>query len=116
MKNLLAETLKKCGASSVENLAQEISWAKIRREHITEWLASDRYEEEDPEIEEFILHPSHTLEEAISFLKSLDFEYDDGYGSQEVHGIIMLNSNKWLEREEYDGSEWWVKRTIPRFE
>ena len=46
------------------------------------------------------------------FLEWLDFTYDDGYGFQQLHGFILLN-NGWLDREEYDGSEYWVLRKRP---
>lgn len=37
-----------------------------------------------------------------------DYDYDDGFGSQEFGGwITFKNSNKWLARHEYDGSECW---------
>lgn len=36
------------------------------------------------------------------------WEYDDGFGCQEFCGFITFkNSNMWLQRKEYDGSEWW---------
>lgn len=56
--------------------------------------------------------------ELISFLKELDFEYDDGYGIQHIDGIVWFDDGSWMERAEYDGSEWWeYKRTpeIPSF-
>jgi hypothetical protein len=36
-------------------------------------------------------------------------EYDNSWGSVEVlMGLkIVFNDNTWLERGEYDGSEWW---------
>ena len=40
-------------------------------------------------------------------LDDLDFEYDEGYGSQHLFGIILFNDGSWIIREEYDGSEWW---------
>ena len=48
-----------------------------------------------------------------AFLKQLDFEYDDGYGTQYVDGIVWLEDGKWLEREEYDGSEEWRHMGYP---
>jgi hypothetical protein len=56
--------------------------------------------------------------ELESFMKDLDFNYDDGYGSQELHGEVYFDDGSWMERAEYDGSEWWeYKRTpeIPSF-
>jgi hypothetical protein len=45
-----------------------------------------------------------TLEEV---LPKLDFDYNDGYGSQELDGTIWFSDGTWSEREEYDGSEYW---------
>ena len=47
------------------------------------------------------------------FLESLDFEYDDGYGTQELFGEIWYEDGSWSEREEYDGSECWAYKCSP---
>jgi hypothetical protein len=49
-------------------------------------------------------------------ISKLDFEYDDSYGTQEVHGFISFTDDTWLEREEYDGSEWWDFKECPKIE
>ena len=41
------------------------------------------------------------------FLNSLDFEYDDGYGTHELFGTIWYEDGTWSYREEYDGTENW---------
>jgi hypothetical protein len=46
----------------------------------------------------------------------LSFEYDSGYGSQEVGGVIVFNDGTWMERREYDGSEWWESFKTPQRE
>jgi len=48
-----------------------------------------------------------------SFLDSLDYDYDDGYGGQEVFGTIWYKDETWSERGEYDGSEWWEYKSCP---
>jgi hypothetical protein len=48
-----------------------------------------------------------------SFLNQLDFEYDNGYGGQELEGIVWLRDETWLSRGEYDGSEWWNHNRVP---
>jgi hypothetical protein len=48
-----------------------------------------------------------------AFLESLDFEYDDGYGTQELFGDIWYEDGSWSEREEYDGSECWKYKCSP---
>ena len=45
------------------------------------------------------------------FLKEID--YKPGFGRQELYGEILTNRNSWIERGEYDGSEWWEYKTIP---
>lgn len=42
------------------------------------------------------------------------FDYDEGYGSVEVDGsLVVAGDGWWLERAEYDGSEWWEFRRPP---
>lgn len=44
-----------------------------------------------------------------------DFEYDNGYGGNEIplDLIILFRDGSFMERNEYDGSEWWsVRRPI----
>lgn len=53
---------------------------------------------------------SGSLEEV---LPRLDFEYDNGYGSQALFGYIWYADGSWSERGEYDGSEWWEHKTCP---
>jgi hypothetical protein len=37
-----------------------------------------------------------------------NINYDDGYGSNEILGsLVVVGSYWWLSRGEYDGSEWW---------
>jgi hypothetical protein len=62
---------------------------------------------------ESILKKGYSDEEFNAELNKLDFEYDDGYGSQEVYGFVIFDDNSWLERGEYDGSEWWVHQKTP---
>lgn len=40
--------------------------------------------------------------------------YDDGWGSAEVsQALIIVGNTWWLERGEYDGSEWWEYKEMP---
>ena len=40
--------------------------------------------------------------------------YDSGFGAAEIRGdLIIIGRDWWLERNEYDGSEWWEFRTMP---
>lgn len=47
------------------------------------------------------------------FYDALDFEYDDGYGSQELFGIVWMKDGSWFERHEYDGAEGWEYKKTP---
>lgn len=40
--------------------------------------------------------------------------YDASYGSAEVaEDLVVVGSDWWLERHEYDGSEWWEFKKLP---
>jgi hypothetical protein len=59
-----------------------------------------------------LTHP-HTKEEAETFFKALDFNYNNGYGTQELYGTVWLTYGVWLSRWEYDGSEGWQVNNCP---
>ena len=61
----------------------------------------------------FLLPINHTAEQKEQFLSSIDVNYDDGYGSQQLFGTIWYNDGTWSERGEYDGSEWWAYNQCP---
>jgi hypothetical protein len=46
-------------------------------------------------------------------LGQLDFDYDDGFGGQELYGHIWYEDGTWSNRREYDGSEWWEHHECP---
>jgi hypothetical protein len=62
---------------------------------------------------EYLLPAGYTPDQMLSFLQSLDFEYDNGYGGQELFGTIWYTDGTWSERGEYDGSEWWEYMSRP---
>ena len=48
------------------------------------------------------------------FKKNADVDYDSGYGSSKVaQDLLVVGENWWLERGEYDGSEWWEHNKLP---
>ena len=53
-------------------------------------------------------------EEWFEFLKLIDVEYDNGYGSQNLYGTIWYEDGTWSNRGEYDGSEWWYHNICPK--
>ena len=49
------------------------------------------------------------------FIELADTRYDDGYGAPEVaENLLVVGNNWWLERHEYDGSEWWEYKECPQ--
>ncbi len=62
----------------------------------------------------YSLPKNFTEEEYATFLKSINFEYDSGFGGQELYGIIWYKDKSWSERHEYDGSEWWEYKKTPK--
>jgi len=50
----------------------------------------------------------------FDFVKISDFDYDNRYGGNVINGSLkIVGDNWWLERGEYDGSEWWEFKTLP---
>lgn len=44
-----------------------------------------------------------------------NFDYDSGYGGAQVNtNLVIVGDDWWLERGEYDGSEWWEYKTLPK--
>ena len=60
-----------------------------------------------------ILKVEHSKEDYEKFLKELDFNYDGGYGCQELFGTVWFKDSTWAGRGEYDGSEWWEYYRLP---
>lgn len=72
---------------------------------------SDDYGETSTSIE---LRSNRTEQDERKFLEILaSIDYDNGYGSQELFGTIVFKDGTWLERGEYDGSEWWEHHKLP---
>lgn len=48
------------------------------------------------------------------FWNLADFVYDDGYGAENVaKDLLLVGKDFWLERNTYDGSEWWEYKSFP---
>lgn len=58
----------------------------------------------------------HNAEQYMDFLEAIDINYDNGYGGQELYGIIWYEDGTWSERGEYDGSEWWEYKSVPEID
>ena len=55
---------------------------------------------------QFLLPVNYTPEQWDEFINALDFNYDAGYGLQELYGNVWFTDGTWADRGEYDGSEW----------
>ena len=83
--------------------------AKVKCAKITKGY---QYDDEEP-CPKFTLKVNHTEEEYQEFLKTLNFNYDSGYGGKELFGTIWLIDGTWCTRGEYYGSEWWEHNKLP---
>lgn len=84
MMNLLAETIERLGQQGKQTA--DVRW--VGNQH--GFAAWDRFEID------------------------ADFDYNAGFGGTNVlTSLVVVGENWWLERHEYDGSEWWEFKTIP---
>lgn len=42
--------------------------------------------------------------------------YDNGFGLQELYGLILMNDYSWYERRSRYGREWWIHEEPPTIE
>jgi len=48
------------------------------------------------------------------FASTAAIDYDDGFGTEIINQkLIVVGKDWWLERHEYDGSEWWEFKQLP---
>ena len=64
-------------------------------------------------VNKHLLKVGYTEDEFEDFLNLLDFKYNNGYGGQNLYGAVWLEDGTWLDRGEYDGSEWWEHIVMP---
>ena len=44
----------------------------------------------------------------------LNFDYNNGFGANNIPmDFLIVGDDWWLERHEYDGSEWWEYKAMP---
>lgn len=49
------------------------------------------------------------------FIDLANVDYDNGFGCTNVNeNLVVVGDGWWLERAEYDGSEWWEYKTPPK--
>ena len=48
------------------------------------------------------------------FCRLANCKYDSGFGRTKIAtDLVLVGADWWLERHEYDGSEWWGFHTVP---
>lgn len=71
----------------------------------------DPDEEEDEDIERerrvFELRINHTNEKFLRFLDELNFDYFNGYYTQELFGTVWLKDGTWAVRDQDKATEYW---------
>ena len=49
------------------------------------------------------------------FMEIAPVDYDSGFGGQLIaKDLLIVGKDFWLERHEYDGSEWWEYKSMPK--
>lgn len=72
-------------------------------------MFNERGYSSNPEhIKIFNLREGFTEDDFKKFIEDLDFDYDNGFGTQYLFGKIWYTDGTWSERYEYDGSESWT--------
>lgn len=111
MRNAKEELMEKL--NTLKNIyGADIICANITHATVESYFTQD--DQEDVETPAIRLKQGHTEAEFNEFLSKLDFEYDAGYGAQYVFGYVWLTNGVWMERGEYDGSEWWEWHKYPK--
>lgn len=89
----------------------------IRCAHVSFYGPIDEPDFRDEGFKEYKYVSTNSEEELNNFFEFLDTEYDSGFGGEELFGKIWFWDYSWLERAEYDGSEWWEykKYEIPDY-
>lgn len=96
------------------NAKYELIKEIIRSKHTAKDVAAINIKKLNHKYELEPLVVSSSLSESVLF--TLNFDYDNGYGTQEISGVVLFKDNTWLSRGEYDGSEWWVYNKPPTVE
>jgi len=96
---------------AVASSGAEIKCAKLSTGE--DWASPYEYDTENI-TRVMVLHSSYDGEEKDIFMRELNFKYDNGYGGQNLFGLVWLADGTWLARGEYDGAEWWEHKVCPK--
>lgn len=104
----LLDTLEQCGKRTLEVKCAVVGLAKGYHS-----LTMDDIIANNNVLCRALLKEGWDNDDWIQFLQDMNFNYEDGYGSQGLYGVVWFKDGTWLEREEYDGLEWWVHQKQP---
>ena len=78
-------------------------------------IAYEFYDKEQQKyiVKNYLLPYAHSPAMYNTFLQSLDFVYNAGFGGQELYGIIWYADGTWSQRYSYDGEEEWHHCHVP---
>lgn len=101
-------------------LCTEVKWSRYEDENNLDRKSRIKYTKpKDYHIQHgflkkhFTMRVNYSDEDYQNFIDSLDFTYNNDYGTQEISGKIWYTDGTWSERREYDGSEWWEYFKLP---
>lgn len=97
MANLLDETLEVMKRN--HKVPEDVNFIRCKLDN---WAQDDGYAEY-----EYYMTWDDFAEQANKI-------YDNGYGGTEIKdNLQIVGKDWWLERHEYDGSEWWEFKSLP---
>ena len=86
----------------------------MQRNLLTETLETLAGRGKGPEDVRWVGTPTH-YQTWNEFAAAADREYEASYDAPEVaQDLLVVGEDWWLERHEYDGSEWWEFKTVPK--
>lgn len=57
---------------------------------------------------------AYSIDAETFFEVAKTIDYDNGFGGAEIlENLVICGKDFWLERHEYDGSEWWEFKQMP---
>ena len=66
-------------------------------------------------LDDIIWFGTEAEEFSNNLVEFLNKHYDAGFGGQEISpDLVLVGKDFWLERHEYDGSEWWEYKQYPK--
>jgi hypothetical protein len=110
---MLINALKELTQFAEKGLHIEAAQIKVEQPDDHIHLSDKEYIALEETFRSIALKKGHSEEDLHTFLESLDFQYDAGFGGQNLFGTIWFTDGTWATRGEYDGSEWWEHHTRP---